>query len=89
MWYWPGCEIEIRGIRPKFCFSYLDTMKDGVKPGLEKFKTAVNEAIEVFRNGSGDFAGGLIYTAQLKDPFITTEIEPVLIQHLCHELVLE
>ena len=59
MWYWPGCEVQIRGLRPKFCASYFDHRR----PGLEKMKTAVDEAIEVFRNGSGDFAGE--FTAHL------------------------
>ncbi|XP_044305833.1 glycerophosphocholine cholinephosphodiesterase ENPP6 isoform X1 [Varanus komodoensis] len=50
MYYWPGCEVEILGIRPTYCLPYYSVPTDG------NFSNAVNNAIESLRNGTADMA---------------------------------
>jgi len=52
-WYWPGCEVEIRGHRPTFCSSYHSTPN----PSIADFATALQQAIEVLHNDTADLAG--------------------------------
>jgi hypothetical protein len=53
MWYWSGCEVEIRGYRPDFC----DVYQDNPNPSREDFILALDEAMAVLTNGSADLAG--------------------------------
>ncbi|RXM30932.1 Ectonucleotide pyrophosphatase/phosphodiesterase family member 6 [Acipenser ruthenus] len=46
----PGCEVEILGVRPAYCRVYYNTPSDA------DFKTAVDDAVESLRNGSADMA---------------------------------
>ncbi|XP_070613609.1 glycerophosphocholine cholinephosphodiesterase ENPP6 [Erythrolamprus reginae] len=50
MYYWPGCEIEILGVRPKYCIPYENVPTDA------NFSNAVNNAIESLSNGTADMA---------------------------------
>jgi len=58
-WYWCGCEVEIRGHRPDFCQEYLSSPN----PTFDNFTDALNNAVEVLRNGSADIAG--VYFEQI------------------------
>ncbi|XP_028600463.2 glycerophosphocholine cholinephosphodiesterase ENPP6 [Podarcis muralis] len=50
MYYWPGCEVEILGIRPTYCLPYYSVPTDG------NFSNAVYSAIELLRRGRADMA---------------------------------
>ncbi|XP_064418375.1 glycerophosphocholine cholinephosphodiesterase ENPP6 [Latimeria chalumnae] len=50
MYYWPGCEVEILHVRPRYCRPYYYTPSDA------DFTTAVSDAINSLRNGSADMA---------------------------------
>ncbi|KAM5193228.1 glycerophosphocholine cholinephosphodiesterase ENPP6 isoform 3-T3 [Mantella aurantiaca] len=50
MYYWPGCEVEILGIRPKYCREYYNFPSDA------NFTRAVNDALQSLRNGDADMA---------------------------------
>ncbi|XP_034967611.2 glycerophosphocholine cholinephosphodiesterase ENPP6 [Zootoca vivipara] len=50
MYYWPGCEVEILGIRPTYCLPYYSVPTDG------NFSNAVDSAIELLRSGRADMA---------------------------------
>ncbi|XP_066488316.1 glycerophosphocholine cholinephosphodiesterase ENPP6 [Tiliqua scincoides] len=50
MYYWPGCEVEILGIRPTFCQPYFSVPTDA------NFSNAVDNAIEFLRSGKADMA---------------------------------
>ncbi|XP_072262223.1 glycerophosphocholine cholinephosphodiesterase ENPP6 [Pyxicephalus adspersus] len=51
MYYWPGCEVEILGIRPEYCREYYNFPSDA------NFTRAVNDALQSLRNGNADMAG--------------------------------
>uniref|UniRef100_A0A8D0L9Q5 glycerophosphocholine cholinephosphodiesterase n=1 Tax=Sphenodon punctatus TaxID=8508 RepID=A0A8D0L9Q5_SPHPU len=51
MYYWPGCEVEILGVRPTHCLPYYSVPTDA------NFADAVNNAIESLRKGKADMAG--------------------------------
>ncbi|EMP40860.1 glycerophosphocholine cholinephosphodiesterase ENPP6 isoform X1 [Chelonia mydas] len=50
MYYWPGCEVEILGVRPSFCRPYFSVPTDS------NFSDAVSDALESLRNGSAEMA---------------------------------
>ncbi|XP_061439443.1 glycerophosphocholine cholinephosphodiesterase ENPP6 isoform X2 [Rhineura floridana] len=50
MYYWPGCEVEILGIRPTYCLPYYSVPTD------TNFSNAVNSAVEFLRGGTADMA---------------------------------
>ncbi|XP_069487585.1 glycerophosphocholine cholinephosphodiesterase ENPP6 [Ambystoma mexicanum] len=50
MYYWPGCEVEILGVRPNYCRPYYNTPSDA------NFSIAVNDAVQSLSNGSADMA---------------------------------
>ncbi|XP_069832664.1 glycerophosphocholine cholinephosphodiesterase ENPP6 [Dendropsophus ebraccatus] len=50
MYYWPGCEVEILGVRPNYCREYYDFPSDA------NFTRAVNDAIQTLRNGNAEMA---------------------------------
>ncbi|XP_076455734.1 glycerophosphocholine cholinephosphodiesterase ENPP6-like [Babylonia areolata] len=50
MYYWPGCEVEIRGLRPAFCQNYT-----GV-PSLDDFRSALDQSLSLLQTGQTDIA---------------------------------
>ncbi|XP_041372194.1 glycerophosphocholine cholinephosphodiesterase ENPP6-like [Gigantopelta aegis] len=50
MFYWPGCEVEIRGLRPNFCQPY-----EGI-PTIPQFRSAIAQSLQLLQNGSADLA---------------------------------
>ncbi|XP_056407666.1 glycerophosphocholine cholinephosphodiesterase ENPP6 isoform X2 [Hyla sarda] len=50
MYYWPGCEVEILGVRPNYCREYYNFPSDA------NFTRAVNDAVQSLRNGSAEMA---------------------------------
>jgi ectonucleotide pyrophosphatase/phosphodiesterase family protein 6 len=52
IWYWNGCEVEIRGLRPDFCAAYQDTMN----PDKETFEKALGDAVTLLKNDTTDLA---------------------------------
>ncbi|XP_074849057.1 glycerophosphocholine cholinephosphodiesterase ENPP6 isoform X2 [Carettochelys insculpta] len=50
MYYWPGCEVEILGVKPSFCQPYFSIPTD------INFSDAVSDALESLRNGSAEMA---------------------------------
>lgn len=50
MYYWPGCEVEIRGLRPTNCTHYTTV------PTMDDFKRAVNTSLDVLKNKNTDVA---------------------------------
>ncbi|XP_029439982.1 ectonucleotide pyrophosphatase/phosphodiesterase family member 6 isoform X2 [Rhinatrema bivittatum] len=51
MYYWPGCEVEILGVRPNYCRAYYNNPSDA------NFTIAIKDALQSLRNGSADMAG--------------------------------
>ncbi|XP_064129609.1 glycerophosphocholine cholinephosphodiesterase ENPP6 isoform X2 [Loxodonta africana] len=50
MYYWPGCEVEILGVRPTYCLEYKNVPTD------INFANAVNDALDSFKSGRADLA---------------------------------
>uniref|UniRef100_A0A8C5QIU4 glycerophosphocholine cholinephosphodiesterase n=1 Tax=Leptobrachium leishanense TaxID=445787 RepID=A0A8C5QIU4_9ANUR len=50
MYYWPGCEVEILGVRPSYCREYYDYPSDA------DFTKAVSDAMQSLRKGDTDLA---------------------------------
>ncbi|XP_006092757.1 ectonucleotide pyrophosphatase/phosphodiesterase family member 6 [Myotis lucifugus] len=50
MYYWPGCEVEILGVRPTYCLEYKTSPTD------INFANAVSDALDSFKNGRADLA---------------------------------
>ncbi|KAF4026104.1 hypothetical protein G4228_018304 [Cervus hanglu yarkandensis] len=50
MYYWPGCEVEILGVRPTYCLEYKSVPTDA------NFANAVSGALDVFKSGQADLA---------------------------------
>lgn len=50
MYYWPGCEIEIRKVKPTYCRPYYYFPPDSL------FQAAVSDAVDVLRQGKADMA---------------------------------
>uniref|UniRef100_A0A6J0UE90 glycerophosphocholine cholinephosphodiesterase n=1 Tax=Pogona vitticeps TaxID=103695 RepID=A0A6J0UE90_9SAUR len=50
MFYWPGCEVEILGIKPSRCLPYYSVPTDA------DFSRAVNSAIHVLSSNTADMA---------------------------------
>ncbi|XP_078071224.1 glycerophosphocholine cholinephosphodiesterase ENPP6 [Mustelus asterias] len=51
MYYWPGCEVEIRGVKPTYCRNYY------YYPSDRNFTTAALDAIEALSQGKAEMAG--------------------------------
>ncbi|XP_013382373.1 ectonucleotide pyrophosphatase/phosphodiesterase family member 6-like [Lingula anatina] len=60
LYFWPGCEVSVGGLRPTFCLPYT-TM-----PHLGDLDVAIKESLRLFQNESADFIG--IYV-ELPDKF--------------------
>ncbi|XP_037531380.1 glycerophosphocholine cholinephosphodiesterase ENPP6 [Nematolebias whitei] len=50
MYDWPGCEMEILGVRPTFCKEYV------FNPSEENLKESINDALSVLSSGNADMA---------------------------------
>ncbi|NXM09579.1 ENPP6 phosphodiesterase, partial [Tyrannus savana] len=50
MYYWPGCEVEILGVRPSYCREYFSVPTD------KNFADAIIDALESLCNGSAEMA---------------------------------
>ncbi|XP_041372310.1 glycerophosphocholine cholinephosphodiesterase ENPP6-like isoform X3 [Gigantopelta aegis] len=50
MFYWPGCEVEIRRLRPKFCQPYEAIAT------ISQFRSAIAQSLQLLQNGSADLA---------------------------------
>ncbi|XP_044537597.1 glycerophosphocholine cholinephosphodiesterase ENPP6 [Gracilinanus agilis] len=50
MYYWPGCEVEILGVRPSYCLEYKNVPTD------TDFANAVSNALTSLKNGKTDMA---------------------------------
>ncbi|KAM6924022.1 glycerophosphocholine cholinephosphodiesterase ENPP6 [Xenentodon cancila] len=50
MYYWPGCEVEILGVRPAFCEEYV------YDPSLQNLTESITKALGVLRSGEADMA---------------------------------
>ncbi|XP_067578130.1 glycerophosphocholine cholinephosphodiesterase ENPP6 isoform X1 [Pseudorca crassidens] len=48
MYYWPGCEVEILGVRPTYCLEYKNVPTD------INFANAVSDALDFFKSGQAD-----------------------------------
>ena len=51
MFWWPGCDVEIRGLRPDYCLPVFGVQTD------EQMSWAINSTVELLRNDSTDFVG--------------------------------
>ncbi|KAL3182003.1 hypothetical protein MRX96_035467 [Rhipicephalus microplus] len=57
MYYWDGCQVEIRGVKPTICFPYRNF---GKWPTAERdTKAAISEAVRKLKQNALDFA--LVY----------------------------
>ncbi|MBN3301801.1 glycerophosphocholine cholinephosphodiesterase ENPP6 [Amia ocellicauda] len=50
MYFWPGCEVEILGVRPQYCRPYINN------PSESAFREAIEDALNSLRNNSADMA---------------------------------
>ncbi|KAM9741469.1 glycerophosphocholine cholinephosphodiesterase ENPP6 [Menidia menidia] len=50
MYYWPGCEVEILGVRPTFCEEYV------YNPSEQNLTQSIINALDVLRSGKADMA---------------------------------
>ncbi|XP_063258215.1 glycerophosphocholine cholinephosphodiesterase ENPP6 [Prinia subflava] len=50
MYYWPGCEVEILGVRPSYCREYFSVPTD------KNFADAISDALESLCNNSAEMA---------------------------------
>uniref|UniRef100_A0A3Q2ZRL0 glycerophosphocholine cholinephosphodiesterase n=1 Tax=Kryptolebias marmoratus TaxID=37003 RepID=A0A3Q2ZRL0_KRYMA len=50
MYYWPGCDVEILGVRPTFCKGYV------YNPSEENLKESIIDALTVLSSGQADMA---------------------------------
>ncbi|KAM9377675.1 glycerophosphocholine cholinephosphodiesterase ENPP6 isoform 2-T2 [Pholidichthys leucotaenia] len=50
MYYWPGCEAEILGVRPTFCEEYVSS------PSMKNLTDAITDALTVLRSGHASMA---------------------------------
>ncbi|XP_041930779.1 glycerophosphocholine cholinephosphodiesterase ENPP6-like [Alosa sapidissima] len=51
MYYWPGCEVEILGVRSEFCEEYV------YDPSEKNFIESIEKALNVLKDGKADMAG--------------------------------
>ena len=51
MYDWPGCEVEIRGVRPTYCRAYRST------PDMDDFRKAVTSSLQKLTFQEADVAG--------------------------------
>lgn len=51
MYYWPGCEVEILGVRSEFCEEYV------YDPSEKNFTDSIENALNALKDGKADMAG--------------------------------
>ncbi|XP_025083655.1 LOW QUALITY PROTEIN: ectonucleotide pyrophosphatase/phosphodiesterase family member 6-like [Pomacea canaliculata] len=51
MYYWPGCEVQIRELRPTFCQPYKSV------PDVRQFQQAVMDGLQKLQRGDADIVG--------------------------------
>ncbi|XP_067239802.1 glycerophosphocholine cholinephosphodiesterase ENPP6 [Chanodichthys erythropterus] len=51
MYYWPGCEVTIRGVRPTFCEEYV------YNPSEKNLTDAMESALNMLKSNKADMAG--------------------------------
>ncbi|CAH1792812.1 unnamed protein product [Owenia fusiformis] len=71
MHYWPGCEVEIRGLRPDYCAPY-----NGV-PNKTMMEIAIDRTVEELSNGVA--YAGIYYEASDKKGHIYGPDSPVIL----------
>uniref|UniRef100_A0A8C4Z6M5 glycerophosphocholine cholinephosphodiesterase n=1 Tax=Gadus morhua TaxID=8049 RepID=A0A8C4Z6M5_GADMO len=50
MYYWPGCEVEILGVRPSFCEEYV------YNPSLKNLTDSIEDALDNLETGKAEMA---------------------------------
>lgn len=55
MFYWPGCDVAIRGISPTFCEPYF--YGDGKYSGIPEMSDSIYKGIQLFKKDSADLVG--------------------------------
>ncbi|XP_057706688.1 glycerophosphocholine cholinephosphodiesterase ENPP6 [Corythoichthys intestinalis] len=50
MYYWPGCEVEILGIRPTFCEEYV------YNPSIQNLTDSIELSLNLLRSGNANMA---------------------------------
>ncbi|XP_071751592.2 glycerophosphocholine cholinephosphodiesterase ENPP6 [Centroberyx gerrardi] len=50
MYYWPGCEVQILGVRPSFCQEYV------YNPSEKNLTDSIENALNALRSGQADMA---------------------------------
>ncbi|XP_020775639.2 glycerophosphocholine cholinephosphodiesterase ENPP6 isoform X2 [Boleophthalmus pectinirostris] len=53
MYYWPGCEVEILGVRPTLCEEYISS------PSIQNLTSAIEDALNAIRSGKAHM--GAVY----------------------------
>ena len=55
MFYWPGCDVAIRGTSPTFCESYF--YGNGTYSDIPEMADSIYKGIQLFKNDSADLVG--------------------------------
>jgi hypothetical protein len=55
MFYWPGCDVAIRGTSPTFCEPFF--YGNGKYPGIPEMADSIYKGIQLFKNDSADLVG--------------------------------
>uniref|UniRef100_A0AAV2MGZ0 glycerophosphocholine cholinephosphodiesterase n=1 Tax=Knipowitschia caucasica TaxID=637954 RepID=A0AAV2MGZ0_KNICA len=50
MYYWPGCEVEILGVRPQICEEYY------YNPSVQNFTESLRRSVDALSSGDADLA---------------------------------
>ncbi|CAL8264362.1 unnamed protein product [Lota lota] len=50
MYYWPGCEVEILGVRPSFCEEYI------YNPSVNNLTDSIEKALDTLQSGQTEMA---------------------------------
>ncbi|KAK0131290.1 Ectonucleotide pyrophosphatase/phosphodiesterase family member 6 [Merluccius polli] len=50
MYYWPGCEVEILGVRPSFCEEYV------YNPSVKNLTDSIENALDSLQSGKAEMA---------------------------------
>jgi hypothetical protein len=66
MFYWPGCDVAIRGTSPTFCESYF--YGNGTYSDIPEMADSIYKGIQLFKNDSADLVG-----KYLQEMFVDTE----------------
>ena len=51
MFYWPGCEVQIRDLNPNQCLPYFGP------PTMDELRSSIETSLELFKANNSDFAG--------------------------------